>query len=64
MCKTIDLHRNYYTTAKSNLLKISISGMPMVDISLTLSFLHQPNMLVVASLRLHPVFHVQFNFYF
>jgi len=31
----------YYTIANSNLLQISISGMPVVGASLTLSFLYQ-----------------------
>ena len=41
----------YYTIANSNLLQISISGMPVVEASLTLSFLCL-SMLVVASRRL------------
>jgi len=41
LCKTTESHWNYYTSANSNLLKISTSEMPVVEISLTLSFLHQ-----------------------
>jgi len=33
-------HLNYYTIANSNLLQISISGMPVVEASLTLSFVN------------------------
>jgi len=39
MCETTDSHWNYYTSAKSNLLQISVSVMHVVEISLTLSFL-------------------------
>jgi len=34
-------HLNYYTTANSNLLQISISELPVVEGSLTMSLLYQ-----------------------
>jgi len=33
MCKTTDPHLDYCTSANSNLLQISISGMSVVEIS-------------------------------
>jgi len=34
-------HWKYYTTANSNLLQIPVSGMPLIEASLTLSFCEQ-----------------------